>query len=95
MAYAITHHFPDGTEEQYRAALAAVHPADGGLPAGQTYHAAGPTEDGWMIVAVFDSKEDWERFRDQDLGPGLQSAEGAFSTPPQETAFEVANLQRG
>jgi hypothetical protein len=95
MAYAITHHFPAGTAEQYRAALAAVHPEDGTLPAGQSYHAAGPTEDGWMVVAVFDSKADWERFRDQELRPGLQEAEGAFSTPPQETAFEVANLQQG
>ena len=25
-----------------------------------------------MIVAVFDSRESWERFRDQDLKPGLQ-----------------------
>ncbi len=95
MAYGITHHFPGGTEEQYRAALAAVHPADGGLPEGQTYHAAGPTEEGWLIVAIFDSREDWERFRDETLGPGLQGAEGAFAGPPQETAFEISNLQTG
>jgi len=95
LAYAVTHNFPNGTEEQYRAALKSVHPADGNLPSGQTYHAAGPTEDGWMVVAVYDSKENWERFRDEDLRPGLQSAEGAFSTPPQEVAFEVANLQQG
>jgi len=95
LAYAITHHFPDGTEEQYRAALAAVHPSDGSLPAGQTYHVAGPTDGGWMIVAVFDSKENWERFRDEDLQPGLQNAQGALVGPPQEKAFEVANLQQG
>ena len=47
-----------------------------------------------MIVAVFDSRESWERFRDEDLKPGLQSAEGAFPAPPNETAFEVANLQQ-
>ena len=29
MAYAVTHHFPDGTEEQYQAALASVHPDNG------------------------------------------------------------------
>lgn len=95
MAYAVTHHFPDGTEQQYRTSLAAVHPSDGSLPAGQTYHAAGPTADGWMIVAIFDSKESWELFRDEELRPGLQNAEGAFSQAPQETAFEVANLQQG
>ena len=94
MAYAITHHFPNGNEEQYQAALASVHPSDGSLPPGQTYHAAGPTEDGWMIVAVFNSKDDWERFRDEDLLPGLQNADGAFEGQPQQTAFEVANLQQ-
>jgi hypothetical protein len=93
MAYAVAHHFKDGTEEQYRASIAAVHPSDGSLPAGQSYHVAGPTEDGWMIVAVFDSKEDWERFRDEDLRPGLQDAEGALQ-PPHEMSFEVANLQQ-
>ena len=42
MAYAVIHHFPGGTRAQYEAVLAAVHPA-GGLPVGQTYHAAGPS----------------------------------------------------
>ena len=32
MAYLMSHFWPGGTEEQYRATLAAVHP-DGGLPA--------------------------------------------------------------
>ena len=27
MAYAIVHHFPGGTEEQYEASIAAVHPS--------------------------------------------------------------------
>ena len=45
MAYVITHFWPGGTEEQYRATLAAAHPA-GGLPEGQIYHAAGPTDGG-------------------------------------------------
>jgi hypothetical protein len=92
MAFTIVHNFPGGTEDQYQAAIAAVHPADGSLPAGQTHHFAGPTEDGWMIVAVFDSKGSWERFRDQELQPGLQEAEGALA-PPQEASFEVSNLQ--
>ena len=36
--------------------LEIVHPADGSLPAGQTYHVAGPTDDGWIIVAMWDSR---------------------------------------
>ncbi|HSY49552.1 MAG TPA: hypothetical protein VLC46_12120 [Thermoanaerobaculia bacterium] len=94
MAYAIVHHFPGGTKEQYEASLAAVHPNRGTLPKGQIYHAAGPSRGGWTIVAVHDSKENWERFRDDVLLPRLhEGVKGGFPTPPQETAFEVYNLQ--
>ena len=51
MAYGIVHQFEGGTKEQYDASLAAVHPSDGGLPEGQVFHAAGPSADGWTIVA--------------------------------------------
>src|SRR5947209_13631612 len=50
MAYGIVHRFAGGTEDQYRASLAAVHPSDGSLPEGQVFHVAGPSDDGWVIV---------------------------------------------
>jgi hypothetical protein len=94
MAYAIVHHFPGGTEEQYEASLATVHPSRDTLPDGQIFHAAGPSDGGWTIFAVHDSKESWERFRDGMLMPVMQEdIEGGFPTPPQETAFDVYNLQ--
>lgn len=94
MAYAIVHHFPGGTEEQYEASLAEVHASRDSLPEGQTFHAAGPSEGGWTIMAVHESRESWEQFRDNLLMPRLQEGiEGGFPTPPQETAFEVYNLQ--
>ena len=34
MAYGIVHQFPGGTQEQYEASIAAVHPSDGSLPEG-------------------------------------------------------------
>jgi hypothetical protein len=37
MAYAIVHNFPGGTKENYEASIAAVHPSDGSLPAGQVF----------------------------------------------------------
>ena len=46
MSYGVVHQFKGGTKDQYEASIAAVHPADGGLPAGQVFHAAGPSEDG-------------------------------------------------
>jgi hypothetical protein len=95
MAYGIVHHFPGGTKEQYEATLTAVHPTRDSLPEGQIFHAAGPSAGGWTVVAVHDSKESWERFRDGILLPRLQQGvSGGFTAPPQETAFEVHNLQR-
>jgi hypothetical protein len=96
MAYGIVHQFPGATKEQYEASIAAVHPSDGSLPEGQIFHAAGPSADGWVIVAIHGSQGSWERFRDETLMPGLsQGIEGGFATPPQETTFAVHNQQTG
>ena len=94
MAYGIVHFFRDGTKEQYEASIAAVHPDQNSLPEGQIFHAAGPSEGGWTIVAIHESEESWERFRDGILMPRFQQGiSGGFSGPPQETAFEVHNQQ--
>ena len=94
MAYAIVHYFPGGTKDQYEKSLAAVHPGSG-LLAGQIFHAAGPSAGGWTIMAVHDSKESWERFRNQVLMPKMkQGVAGGLVGPPQETAFEVHKLQK-
>ncbi len=92
MAYGVVHQFAGGTKEQYEASIAAVHPADGSLPDGQVFHAAGPSASGWTIVAVHDSQASWEGFRDGVLIPRMtEGIEGGFTTPPQETTFEVHN----
>ena len=96
MAYGVVHKFAGGTAEQYEASIRAVHPSRESLPKGQTFHAAGPSEGGWTIVAVHESQESWERFRDEILMPKMQAGiEGGFTAPPEETTFDVYNLQRG
>jgi len=95
MAYAIVHYFPGGTKEQYEVVLAAVHPARNALPKGQIFHAAGPSAGGWTIVAVHESKASWEQFRDAILRPAFEKGiVGSFTSPPQESAFEIYNLQK-
>ena len=95
MTYAIIHFFANGTQEQYEASIAAVHPNEKTLPRGQIFHAAGPSPGGWTIVAVHNSKESWEHFRDDVLMPQMKKGiKGGFENPPQETAIEVHNLQK-
>lgn len=92
MAHGVVHHFPGGTKENYEASIAAVHPA-GGLPEGQIFHAAGPSAGGWTIMAVHESRQSWESFRDSILMPRMQAGiEGGFPTPPQETEIAIDTL---
>jgi hypothetical protein len=92
MAYGVVHQFTGGTKEQYEASVAAVHPGEGLLPEGQVFHSAGPSASGWTVVAIHDSQESWERFRDDILGPQMHKGiEGGFTAPPQESTFEVQN----
>ena len=93
MAYGIVHYFPGGTESQYEASIAAVHPGPDQLPAGQVFHAAGPSEGGWTIIAVHESQQSWEEFRDGILMPRMQAGiEGGFPTPPEETTIDLHRL---
>jgi hypothetical protein len=96
MAYGVVHQFAGGTEEQYKASIAAVHSSDGDLPEGQVFHAAGPSADGWTIVAIHESKESWEQFRNDTLMPRMQAGiDGGFAAPPEETTFDVHNQLSG
>jgi hypothetical protein len=88
--YGVVHFFPGGTKDQYEASIAAVHPGEGLLPAGQTFHAAGPSAGGWTIMAVHESKDSWEKFRDSILMPRMQAGiEGGFASPPEETVVDL------
>jgi hypothetical protein len=91
MAFLITHFYEGGTAEQYQVVVDAVHPG-GKLPAGQRYHAAGPTDGGWLITAVWDSEASFDKFVSDELMPALQTMTGGFAGPPQQRAAEVTNL---
>jgi len=92
MAFGIVHHFPGGTKGNSEASIAAVHPPNG-LPDGQIFHAAGASPGGWTIMAVHESKQSWEAFRDGILLPRMQAGitEG-FPTPPEETEIELITM---
>jgi hypothetical protein len=71
-----------------------VDPADGSLVAGELFEASGASADGWVVMAIFESKEAWEKFRDGTLLPGLADVGAAgFSGPPEEISFDVVSAQ--
>jgi hypothetical protein len=94
--FGIIHRFKGATAEQYDRSLKVVHPDGGkGLPAGQTYHAAGVTDDGVVVIALWDSESSWVKFRDETLLPGLAKVENGLPGPPEESTFQVHNSLSG
>lgn len=93
MSYLISHFFEGGTQEQYDAIVAVAHPADGSLPLGQIQHFAGPTAGGFLVVAVWERKEQNDAFQ-QELGKILGSiADGP--APPQERTSQLTTELSG
>jgi hypothetical protein len=61
---------------------------------GQLFRAAGVSADGWTIVAIHESQESWESFRDGTLMPAFQAGiDGGFTATPQEYEFPVEHQQ--
>ena len=60
-------------------------------PRGLIIHAAGPTDDGWRIVAVWESGEALARFRDDRLLPAIGEIEDP-GRPSTIAFFSVESL---
>jgi hypothetical protein len=69
-------------------------PANDRLPQGLIMHSAGPAEGGWYVYDVWESKEDFERFMNGDLGNALRSVFGDAPAPPgsEPQYFEIESL---
>jgi hypothetical protein len=90
MAYVLTHFWPGGTEEEYGVTIAAATKAAGGqVP--ELFHAAGRSDGGILIVAVYESKEVSDRFVEQTLMP-LMPIKGGLVGPPQAHGAEAIDL---
>lgn len=59
----------------------------GDWPEGIISHAAGATQDGWCVVDVWDSQEQFDRFLNGRLRPAFEATGG--QEEPEVTAFQV------
>jgi hypothetical protein len=86
---AVTIDIPGGTERQYEQIVATVFP-EGKIPEGWVVHLAGPTENGWRVVNVVPSQEQFDAFAREQLLPAAQAAGGrnargrVLSRPPHD-----------
>lgn len=74
MAVAVIVDIPGGNQQIYEQ-LTAKLLRGGKLPDGWQLHLAGPTADGWRIINVVPSQEQFEAFAREKLFPAVQQAE--------------------
>lgn len=92
MAFARIALFPGGTEAHHQAIVEALGDAQVD-PRGRILFAAGPAEEGWQIVQVWESRESLERWVEAHLGGAFARAGSrGYPAPPQITDFEVRDL---
>jgi glyoxylase-like metal-dependent hydrolase (beta-lactamase superfamily II) len=56
---------------------------------GNHLFAGRPSANGWVVVAVWESKAIWEKFRDETLLPAFRAGQSVLPGPPKTTEFEV------
>jgi len=64
------------------------------LPEGLILHSAGPAENGWYIYDVWESREAFKRFLDDQLQPAVREVFGDQPPPPgsEPQFFEIESL---
>jgi quinol monooxygenase YgiN len=75
-------------QEQYDAAVEELNLAES-LPEGWIFHAAGPTEDGWRVVEVWESQEAADAYFQGRLRQVLQNVGVSPSQPDTFTVYNV------
>ncbi len=74
MAVCLVIDVPGGKMEQYEDVMHKLEESGGRLGEGQTFHAAGPTDDGFTVIDVWNSRDDFDRFLQGRLGQAIQEA---------------------
>jgi hypothetical protein len=64
----------------------------GNLPDGCQLHIAGPYENGWRVITVWDSEDRFQQFREEKLIPAIREAGGEDRIVPHISADPVHNL---
>jgi hypothetical protein len=75
MAIVVSAVAPGLTSELYDAVSARAMPGDQ-LPEGCHLHIAGPVEQGWRVITVWESREVFDRFREEKLVPAIRELAG-------------------
>jgi hypothetical protein len=87
MAVGIRLKIKDATAEQIDQLNAAIDP-DGNPPDGIIFHSSGPVDGGFGVIDFWESREQFDRFAEERIGPAMASI-GATGPPPEVHEFPV------
>ena len=91
MGYAFVQDVP-ATWDTYREVADALGAA---APEGLVIHVAGPTDEGFRMIGIWDSQERWDRFRDIRLRSILESLAAGSRAQPTYRELNIAHLLSG
>ena len=91
MAVVVVNEIEGGNQELYEQVNPKVMP-NGQLPDGCQVHIAGPIENGWRVITVWDSDEQFQQFRNETLLPAIREAAGEGRIAPNITSDPVHRL---
>jgi hypothetical protein len=87
------------TQESYRQlteAMFGTYPMpEEQSPDGLLVHTAGQSEQGWYIYDVWQSREHFQRFVEEKLGPAIETTGAGGGARPQPQFFPIETLVKG
>jgi hypothetical protein len=91
MAYAFVQDIASSWEQYERVAARLTDPP----PPGLLLHLAGPTEEGFRVIDIWDSEEAFDRFRSERLGPAIAALGGPARPEPTSRELHAKHLVIG
>jgi hypothetical protein len=91
MSYAFVQDIAASWHDYERVSAPALEP----VPDGLILHVAGPTDEGFRIIAVWESEWAWERFRAERLVPAIACLGGPARPEPTFRELRAAHVVVG
>ena len=89
MPVAIEMNFKGATLEQYDKVIELMGLTSGNIPPGAIFHWTAETDDGLRVVDVWESRDVFDRFAQEQIGPFTQQA--GITEPPEMVYRDVHN----
>jgi hypothetical protein len=90
MAVAVEMNFKGATLDQYDQVIELMGLQSGQAPPNAIFHWVAETNDGLRVVDVWETKEAYEQFAQEQIGPYSQQV--GVPAPPETTYYDVHNI---